>query len=92
MVNESKQEKVKKLTSEYHKKLKQLEVGLAEKHRELNHIEQKLQHESKKIYGSTSPTISTLKSDKLKINMAIMKLKKEVKRIRADYAKKLKRL
>lgn len=92
MVKDSKQEQAKRITSEYHKKLKELEVTLAEKHRELNQIEQKLQHESKKIYGSNISTLSQLKSDKIKVNMFIMNLKKEIKHRRKEYTKKLKKL
>jgi uncharacterized protein involved in exopolysaccharide biosynthesis len=92
MVNESKPEQLKKFKSEYHKKLKELELRLAEKHKELTQVERKLQHESKKIYGATSPTLSKLKTDKININNLIMRLKKEIKRTRNEYAKKLKKL
>ncbi|MFX0049367.1 MAG: hypothetical protein ACFE8G_14585 [Candidatus Hermodarchaeota archaeon] len=92
MANESKAELVKRIKSEYHKKLKELEVNLAEKHKELSQIEQKLQHESKKRYTSTSSALSKLKTDKLDVNSVIMSLKKEIKRLRAEYLKKLKKL
>ena len=36
MTNESKSELAKKIESEYHKKLKELESSLAVKHKELN--------------------------------------------------------
>lgn len=90
MVNKS--ELTKKIKSEYHKKLKDLESKLAAKHKELNQIERSIQHESKKIYGSTLSTLSKFKTKKVELNAVILKLKKEIKHIRKEYIKKLKKL
>ncbi|MBY9010554.1 MAG: hypothetical protein KGD74_11870 [Candidatus Lokiarchaeota archaeon] len=92
MTNESKSELTKELKSEYHKKLKELELRLAAKHKELNQIERTIQHESKKIYGSTLMTLSKLKTKKVEVNGIILKLKKEIKRIRNEYLKNLKKI
>ncbi len=92
MTNESKSELVKKIESEYHKKLKELESKLAAKHKKLNQIERTLQHESKKIYGSTRSTLSKFKTEKVEVNAVIMRLKKEIKHVRTEYIKKMKKL
>ena len=92
MGNESKPELVKRIKSEYHKNLKDLEANLAEQHKELSQIEQKLQHESKKRYTSTTSMLSKLIAEKLDINSKIRSLKKEIKRLRADYLKKIKKV
>ena len=92
MANESKSELKKKIESDYHKKLKDLESLLATKHKKLNQIERTIQHESKKIYGSNISTLSKFKTEKVEVNAVIMKLKKEIKRVRSDYIKKMKKL
>ena len=92
MTNESKSELTKKIKADYHKKLKELESKLAAKHKKLNQIEQTLKHESKKIYGSNISTLSKLKTEKVEVNASIMKIKKEVKHLRSEYLKKLKKL
>lgn len=92
MTNESKSELIKKIKAEYHKKLKDLESKLATKHKELNKLEQLIQHESKKIYGSTLSTLSKFKTKKVEVKAVILKLKKEIKHIRSEYSKKLKKL
>jgi len=92
MGNESKSELKKKIEFEYHKKLKELESSLAVKHKELNKIERLIQHESKKIYGSNISTLSKVKTEKVEVNSEIMKLTKEIKHIKSEYIKKLKKL
>lgn len=92
MANESKSELKKKIESEYHKKLKDLELKLAAIHKELTQIDRTIQHESKKIYGSTLSTISKLKAKKVELDAAILKIKKEIKHIKSEHAKKLKKL
>ncbi|MFX0075390.1 MAG: hypothetical protein ACFE96_08110 [Candidatus Hermodarchaeota archaeon] len=89
MTDKVQSELKKKIESDFHKKLKELEAKLAVKHKELNQIEKSIQHESKKIYGST---LSTLKSKKAQLNTQILKLTKEIKHIKSDYIKKLKKL
>ncbi len=90
MVNESKAELYKKIHSEYHKKLKELESKLAALHHELNQIEQGIQHESKKIYGVSN--ISTLKAKKVKLDASIIKLTKDIKELNKEKNRKIKRL
>ncbi len=92
MANESKSELKKKIESDYHKKLKDLESLLATKHKKLNQIERTIQHESKKIYGSTLSTLPKLKTEKVEIDATIRRVKKEIKRVRSDYIKKMKKL
>jgi len=89
MSNESRVDLIKQIQSDYHKKLKELESQLAIKHKELNQIEKSINHESKKIYDSKLPT---LKAKKGQLNASILKLKKEIKRINKEKAKKLKKV
>jgi len=89
MTNESKAELVKQLQSEYHKKLKDLESKLAIKHKELNKVEQGIEHESKKTHGSN---LSELKTNRVEINAQILKLKKEIKQLNKEKIRKLKKL
>ncbi|MFW9948055.1 MAG: hypothetical protein ACFFDX_14620 [Candidatus Odinarchaeota archaeon] len=89
MVNSSKSNLIKKIHSEYNKKLKDLESKLAAKHKELNQIEIDLAHEKKKIEHSN---ISMLKSKRAELNTIIIQLKKEIKKVNKEKIKKLRSL
>jgi len=84
---------VDKIQAEYHKKLKGVEAKLATKHKELNKIEQRIRHESKKIYDSNHPSsTASLKAKRADLNVSILKLKKDIKKINKEKIKKLKKL
>lgn len=89
MVNSSKSNLIKKIQSEYNKKLKDLESKLAVKHKEMSQIEIDLAHEVKKIEHSN---ISMLKTKRAKVNAIIIQLKKEIKKVNKEKIKKLRAL
>ena len=89
MVDSSKSKLVKKIQSEYHKKLRDLEDKLALRHKELDQVEHDINHESKKN-GHTN--ISKLKRKKAELNVAIFRLKKKIQQINKEKVKKLKAL
>ena len=89
MVNESKAEQYKRIQSEYHQKLKELESNLASLHKELHKVEQGMKHEEKKIYGSN---FATLKTKKGELDSAIFKVKKNIISLNKEKKKKLKKL
>ena len=83
---------VDKIQAEYHKKLKEVEAKLATKHKELNQIEQRIRHESKKIYDSNHPSsTASLRAKRAELNISILKLKKDIKKINKEKIKKLKK-
>jgi hypothetical protein len=92
LTNESKSELSKKIQADYHKKLKELESKLAAKHKELAKIERLIQHESKKIYGSNISTLSKFKTEKVEVNVTIVQIKKDIKHLKSEYIKKLRKL
>jgi len=89
MANDSKSELYKKIQSEYHKRLKELESKLAIKHKELTQIEHLIKHEEKKTFNSN---LSSLKSKRTELNASILKLKKDIKQLNKEKNKKLKKL
>ncbi|MFX1377355.1 MAG: hypothetical protein ACFFA0_16265 [Promethearchaeota archaeon] len=89
MANPSKSTLINQIKSEYRKKIKDMEAKLAIKHKELNRIERLLLHDTKRVDHSG---ISKLKSEKGKVNAAIMQLKKEIKKANKEQAKSLKKL
>jgi len=89
LVNSLKSNLIKKIQSEYNKKLKDLEFKLAVTHKELNQIEINLTHELKKIERSN---ISMLKSKRAELNAIIIRLKKEIKKVNKEKIKKLRSL
>lgn len=89
MANPSKSTLKNQINSEYRKTLKDLEAKLAKKHKELNEIERLLKHDTKRVDHSG---IADLKSEKGKLNSAILNLKREIKRANKDRIKKLKKL
>lgn len=80
---------INKIHSDYNKKLKDLESKIAVIRKELNQIEQNIAHERKKIDRSS---FSTLKAKRAELNATILKLKKEIKKVNKEKAKKLKKL
>ena len=90
MANESKAEIYKRIQSEYHQKLKELESNLASLHKELQKVEQGLKHEEKKIYGISN--FATLKAKKGELDTAIFKVKKNIMKLNKEKNKKLKKL
>ena len=90
MANESKTEIYKRIQSEYHQKLKELESNLASLHKELYKVELGMKHEEKKIYGISNFT--TLKTQKGELNVAIFEVKKNIKKLNKEKNKKLKKL
>jgi len=90
MVKESKSELLKKIQSDYHKKLKELESKLAVAHKELHQIERGIQHESKKVFGHSN--LPTLKAKKVELNGSILKLKKEIQKINKARKKQIQKL
>jgi len=89
LVKSSKSDLIKKIQSDYNKKLKDLESKLAVKHKELSQIEINLTHESKKIEHHN---ISKLKSKRAELNAIILQLKKEIKKVNKEKIKKLRAL
>lgn len=89
MSKESRSIRIKEIKAEYHKNLRELESKLASKHSELAKVEQSIKHEAKKIYDSK---LSDLKTKKIEINASILRLKKEIKNLRKEETKKLKKL
>ena len=84
---------VDKIQAEYHKKLKEVEAKLAAKHKELNKIEQRIRHETKKIYDANHPSsTASLKAKRAELNVSILKLKKDIKKINKEKIKRLKKL
>jgi len=84
---------INKIQAEYHKKLKELESKLAAEHKELNQIEQRIRHESKKIYDSNHPSsTASLKAKRAELNVSLSKLKKDIRKIKKEKIKKLKKL
>ena len=89
MANSSTVNLVNKINSEYNKKLKALESKLAIKHKELKQIEQFIAHDTKRV---DHLNLSKLKSKKAELNTAILLLKKEIKKVRKEKIKKLRKL
>jgi uncharacterized coiled-coil DUF342 family protein len=89
MVDSSKSNKIKKIQSDYHRKMRDLEDKLAAKHKELDQVEHDINRESKKI-GHTN--ISKLKSKKAELNVAINQLKKEIRKLNKEKMKKIRAL
>ncbi|MHA1671793.1 MAG: hypothetical protein ACTSV5_14645 [Promethearchaeota archaeon] len=89
MSNSSKLNLVNKIKSDYNKKLKELEAKLALKNKELNQIERSINHDTKIIDHSH---ISKLKSKKAEINATIIFFKKEIRKIKKEKIKKLRKL
>ena len=89
MTVSSKSNLINKIQAEYHKCLKEIESKLAVKHKELNQIEQLIKREAKKISGSN---ISSLKSKRMELNGSILKLKKDIKQLKKEKNKKLRKL
>ncbi|MFW9866707.1 MAG: hypothetical protein ACFFEN_11480 [Candidatus Thorarchaeota archaeon] len=90
MVKESKSELLKKIQSDYHKNLRELESKLAAAHNELRQVERGIQHESKKVFGHSN--LPELKTKKVELNGSILKLKKEIQRINKERKKRIKKL
>jgi chromosome segregation ATPase len=90
MVKESKTEIYKRIQSEYHQKLKEIESNLASLHKELHQVENGIKHERKKTYGSSD--LATLKAKKGELNVSILKLKKDIKKLNKEKNKKIKKL
>ena len=89
MSNPSKSTLKSQINSEYRKKLKDLEAKIAKKHKELNEIERLLKHDTKRVDHSG---IAELKSEKGRLNSAILNLKREIKKANKERVKKLKKL
>jgi len=89
MSNLSKSGLINRIKSEYNKKLKELEAKLATKHKELIQIERAIKHDTKIIDHSN---ISKLKSKKAEINTTIIFLKKEIKKVKKEKIKRLRKL
>lgn len=89
MVNSSKSNLDNKIKSDYNKKLKELESKLAIKHKELKQIENAIIHDTKKIDHSN---IGKLKSQKAKLNTAILLLEKEIKKVSKEKTRKLRKM
>ena len=94
MTDSSKSNLINQIQAEYHKRLKELESKLTTKHKELNQIEQRIKHESKKIYTSKShdSNLSSLKAKRTELNVSILRLKKDIKKINKEKIKKLRKL
>ena len=90
MVNGSKAEIYKRIQAEYHKKLKEIESNLASLHRELHQVENGIKHERKKTYDRSD--LATLKAKKGELNVSILKLKKDIKKLNKEKIKKIKKL
>ena len=89
MADPSKSNLIKKVKSEYSKKLKNLEAKLAVRHKEPHQIEISIAHELKKIEHSK---LSKLKSKKIELTAIILQLEKEIKKVIKEKIKKLKAL
>ena len=90
MVNSSKSTLISKIKAEYNKKLKDLELKLAVKHKELKKIENLIVHETKKKVVHSD--ISNSKSRRVELNYEIHQLEKEIKRIHKEKIKRLRKL
>jgi len=90
MTKDDKLNLIHQIQSEYHKKLKELELNLASLHKELHQVEQGMKHEEKKIYGISN--FATLKAKKGKLNAAIFKVKKDIKNLNKEKIKKINKL
>ncbi|MFW9828332.1 MAG: hypothetical protein ACFFEY_12140 [Candidatus Thorarchaeota archaeon] len=89
MVDSSKSTSINKIKAEYNKILKELELKLALKHKELGKIDSLIVHETKKKVVHSD--ISNLKSKRGKLNFEIHQLQKDLKRINKEKIKKLKK-
>ncbi|MFW9821035.1 MAG: hypothetical protein ACFFE5_15635 [Candidatus Thorarchaeota archaeon] len=89
MSDNSKLDKANKIKSEYNRKLKDLEVKLAIKHKELRQIYKDILHDKEKIDHSG---LSNLKSKKAELNVAINLLKKQINKTKKEKIKKLKKI
>jgi hypothetical protein len=85
----SKSELANKIKSEYNKKLKDLEAKLAIKHKELIQVEKAINHDTKVIDHSN---LHNLKSKKGEINGTMILLKKEIKKVKKEEIKRLRKL
>lgn len=85
----SKSELANKIKSEYNKKLKDLEAKLATKHKEMIQVDRAINHDTKIIDHSKLPK---LKSKKGEINASIILLKKEIKKVKKEKIKRLRKL
>ncbi|MFX1321657.1 MAG: hypothetical protein ACFFAQ_08435 [Promethearchaeota archaeon] len=90
MADPSKMDLINKIKSEYNKKLKDLELKLAAKHKELRKIENLIVHETKKKVVHSN--ISNSKSRRVELNFEIHQLEKDIKRIHKEKIKKLRNL
>jgi hypothetical protein len=90
MVDSSKSISINKIKAEYNKKLKDLELKLAVKHKELSKIDSLILHETKKKVVHSD--ISNLKSRKVKLNFEIHQLQKDMKRLNKEKSKILKKI
>jgi len=90
MANPSKMDLINKIKSEYNKKLKDLELKLAVKHKELKKIENLIVHETKKKVVHSD--ISNSKSRRVELNYEIHQLEKDIKRIHKEKIKRLRKL
>ena len=89
MANSSTANLVNEINSEYNKKLRALESKLAIKHKELKQVEHVIAHDTKRV---DHLNLSKLKSKKAELNTAILLLKKEIKKVRKEKIKKLRKL
>jgi len=90
MVNSSKSTLISKIKAEYNKKLKDLELKLAFKHKELKKIEILIAHETKKKVVHSD--ISNSKSRRVELNYEIHQLERDIKRIHKEKIKRLRKL
>ncbi|MFX1242572.1 MAG: hypothetical protein ACFFA7_15090 [Promethearchaeota archaeon] len=88
MSDTSKLDKVNKIKAEYNRKLKDLEIKLANKHKELRQVDNAILHDKTKINHSG---LSDLKTKKAELNVAINLLKKQIKKTTKEKIKKLKK-
>lgn len=85
----SKSELAAKIKSEYNKKLKEFEAKLATKHKELIQVERAINHDTRVIDHSNLPKLKTKRGE---INSSIIHLKKEIKKVKKERIKRLRKL